>query len=73
MALARLYLRLPVSLLDMILDVIYMHQIVFPLLKSQNDVNYISKEIRKERSVSWAKCRDKMGCMNMRITYMRIR
>ena len=33
---------------------IYMHQIVFPLLKSQNDVNCISKEIRKKRSVSWA-------------------
>ena len=52
--LARLYLRLPVSLLDMILVVIYIHPIVFPLLKSQNDVNCISKEIHKKRSVPWA-------------------
>ena len=43
-----------VSLLDMILVVIYMHPNVFPLLKFQNDVNCISKEIHKKRSVSWS-------------------
>ena len=46
-ALARSYLRLPVSLLDMILVVIYMHLFVFPLLKSQNGMNCTSNENRK--------------------------
>ena len=47
MALARPYLRLPVSLLDMILVVIYMHPNCISPFEIPNEVNCISNEVRK--------------------------
>ena len=65
------YLRLPVSLLNMILVVIYMHPNCFPF-EIPNDVNWMSNGIRKN-VVFLLACRDNTGRMNTWITHIWIR